>query len=154
MKLLLDTNIIVDIISEREGYTESLQLLRYCEVKFVEGWISVISVTDVMYILRNFRRSAQGKIRVNETLREHMSLREHMLTLFTILDVAVVMKSDITGAFTGGMTDYEDAVQAHCAYRIGADYIVTRNLRDFEWSPVPAISPGQALNILSGPQLS
>jgi predicted nucleic acid-binding protein len=136
MRLLLDTNIIVDIISEREGYTESLQLLRYCEAKFAEGFVSVISVTDVMYILR--KHNSQE------------ALREAMQTLLAIVYMAIILKSDIIDAFTGAMEDYEDAVQANCARRIGADYIVTRNLQDFAASPVPAVSPREALDILAG----
>jgi predicted nucleic acid-binding protein len=138
MRLLLDTNIIVDIISEREGYAESLQVLRYCEAKFAEGFISVVSIMDV---------------KPREAGRP--SLREAMQIMLIILYTAVIRKSDISGAFTGDMEDanqgsYEDAVQANCAWRIGADYIVTRNLQDFTASPVPAISPREALEMLSG----
>ncbi|GHV79850.1 DNA-binding protein [Spirochaetia bacterium] len=140
MRLLLDTNIIVDIISEREGYAESLQLLRYCETKFAEGFVSVISIMDVMYILRKHKPREAGR----------PSLREAMQIMLIILNTAVIQKSDISGAFTGDMDDYEDAVQANCAWRIGADYIVTRNLQDFTASPVPAISPRDALEMLSG----
>jgi predicted nucleic acid-binding protein len=136
MRLLLDTNIIVDIISEREGYTESLQLLKYCEVNFAEGFVSVISIMDVMYILRKYNT---GEI-----------LRTAMQSLLVILQTAVIHKSDITAAFTGAMGDYEDAVQANCAWRIGVDYIVTHNLQDFTASPVPAISPREALELLTG----
>jgi predicted nucleic-acid-binding protein len=142
MRLLLDTNIIVDVISEREGYTESLQLLRYCEVKLAEGFISVISIMDAMYILRKYN--------TREVLREAMQ------TLIAILYTAIIQKSDITGAFAGGIDDYEDAVQANCAWRIGADYIVTRNLKDFAASAVPAISPREALELVQrhkSPQL-
>jgi predicted nucleic acid-binding protein len=140
MRLLLDTNIIVDIISEREGYAESLQLLRYCEAKFAEGFISVVSIMDVMYILRKHKPREAGR----------PSLREAMQIMLIILYTAVIQKSDISGAFTGDMDDYEDAVQANCAWRIGADYIVTRNLQDFTASLVPAISPREALEMLSG----
>ena len=139
MRLLLDTNVIIDIISERDGYTPSLQLLRYCEAKFAEGFISVVSVMDIMYILRTYKPRETG----------HPTLREAMQIILTILSTAVIQKSDISSAFTGDMKDYEDAVQAHCAHRIGADYIVTHNLTDFIASPIPAVSPQRALEILS-----
>ena len=50
------------------------------------------------------------------------------------------------------MKDYEDAVQASCAERMKADYIVTHNLKDFVASSIPAISPGYALDIIEGGQ--
>jgi predicted nucleic acid-binding protein len=140
MRLLLDTNILVDIISEREGFTESLQLLRFCEAKLAEGFISVISITDVMYILRKYTAREP----------ERPALRVAVQTLLAILDTAAVLKSDIVGAFSGTMNDFEDAVQANCARWIDADYIVTRNLQDFAASPVPAVSPRKALELLTG----
>ena len=134
MKLLLDTNIVVDILSRREGYMDSLKVLKHCEIKKAAGYISAITVTDVTYILRKHIRADR--------------VREALLTLLSIVDVADVLKSDIRGAFTCGMKDFEDAVQAICARRIGADYIVTRNLKDFDASPVRAISPSGVLEVL------
>ena len=131
MKVLLDTNIIIDIISKRDGYEESLQILRGCEIKRIDGYLTTTTVTDVMYILR-----------------KHLSperLRESMQTLMTVVDVAGIRKADVLRAFSSDMKDYEDAVQAACAKRIKADYIVTRNLKDFALSPVKALSPADLL---------
>lgn len=134
MKLMLDTNVVVDILSKRDGYEDSLQLAKYCELRKVEGFISAVTVTDVMYILR-----------------KHIDpsfVRETVQTLLLIVDVASVLKSDIYSAFSNDMKDYEDAVQSSCAERMKADYIVTRNLKDFEKSDIPAISPSDALKII------
>ncbi|MDR1020808.1 MAG: PIN domain-containing protein [Synergistaceae bacterium] len=136
MKLLLDTNIVVDILSGRDGYADSLGVLKYCEVKRAEGFVSAITVTDVMYILRKL--SVLGGV------------RDAILTLTSIVDVADVSKADINGAFSCGMSDFEDAVQAMCAKRIGTDYIVTRNVKDFAGSPVQAILPDGLLRFLQG----
>jgi len=135
MKLMLDTNIVVDVLSRRDGYEESLQLVKYCELGKVEGFVSAVTVTDVMYILRKH---------IDPSL-----VREAVQTLLLIVDVANVLKSDITSAFTSDMKDYEDAVQASCAERVKADYIVTRNIKDFASSPMPAILPSTALSIIN-----
>ena len=135
MNLMLDTNIIVDILSQREGYEDSLQIIKYCELGKVEGFVSAITVTDVMYILR-----------------KHIapdSVREAVQTLLLVVDVANILKSDIVFAFMSEMKDYEDAVQSFCAERMKADFIVTRNLKDFNKSAVPAISPCEAVKIIS-----
>lgn len=134
MKLLLDTNIVVDVISKREGYSDSLQVMKYCETDHAQGYISVTTVTDVMYILR---KHASPDI-----------VRDSVQTLLSILDVADVRKSDIIAAFLSGMKDFEDAVLASCARRIKADYIVTRNFKDFAKSSVPAILPSDILKLL------
>ena len=134
MKVLLDTNIIIDIITKRSGYEESLQILRFCEIGRIEGFVSAITVTDVMYILR-----------------KHISpekVRDSARTLTALVDVAGILKSDIVFAFSSDMADFEDAVQASCAERIKANYIITRNLKDFKNSTVPAITPTSALALL------
>lgn len=134
MKLLLDTNIVVDIISRRAGYAESLNVLKYCEVRKAEGVVSTATVLDVMYILRKHIEPAEVKNAVR--------------TFIAIVDVVDVRKADVLSAFDGEMADYEDAVQAMCAKRNNADYIVTRNKSDFAKSPVPALSPNEILPLL------
>ena len=69
----------------------------------------------------------------------------NMLRLF---EVVPVEKADFYQATMLGMSDYEDAVQAVCAAKIGADYVVTRNEADFATSPVPAWAPSKVLALL------
>jgi len=133
MKLMFDTNIIVDVLSKRNGYEESLQLIKLCELGKAEGFVSAVTVTDIMYILRKH---------VSPSL-----VRNAVQTLLLIVDVANVLKSDIQSAFLSEMKDFEDAVQSSCAQRMKADYIVTHKLKDFEKSVIPAISPSEALRI-------
>jgi predicted nucleic acid-binding protein len=134
MKVLLDTNIIVDILSRRAGYISSLQIFKRCENKQIEGYISTITITDVVYILRKY--STPDKI------------REALQNTTNIVDIADITKLDITKAFASAMRDFEDAVQAACAKRIGVNYIVTHNCKDFVGSPVPAILPEEFLGKL------
>ena len=135
MILLLDTNIIVDIISMREGYSDSLNLIRYCEIGIVKGYVTATTVTDLMYILRKHI--------------EPGGVREAVHTLLYIVDVVSVLKRDIVSAFKSIINDYEDAIQPICAERIKADYIVTHNLKDFKNSILPAISPNDILRIIA-----
>lgn len=128
MKLLIDTNIILDVLMKRTNFYESSShVLKFCEVKKAEGFVSAASVTDIHYLLRKATPPEQT--------------RETIKTLLAIIDVASVTKADIQNAFSYNMNDYEDAVQAACAKRIGAEYIVTRNAKDFVSSPVKAIAP-------------
>ena len=136
MKLLLDTNIIIDVLTKREGYIASLSLIKHCELGKAEGLVSASTVTDIVYILRKHLLPSE--------------MRTALQTLFLIVDIASVLKGDIAAAFLSEVRDFEDAVQSACALRIGAGYIVTRNPKDFENSPVPAISPEKMLDILCG----
>jgi len=133
MKILLDTNIVVDVLSRRGGYEESLQVLRYCEMRKVEGIASTATIMDVMYIMR--KHMDAGK------------MRDAVRTFLTLVDVVEIRESDILAALDSEMSDFEDAVQAFCSKRNRADYIVTRNKKDFTYSPVPALLPGEMLSL-------
>lgn len=135
MKLLLDTNIVVDIISRRSGYEESLNVLRCCELLKADGCITTATVMDVMYILRKHIEPA--------------GVKEAVRTFLAIVSVIEIRESDIHAAFDSDMNDFEDAVQAFCAKRNKMDYVVTRNKKDFAMSPVLAILPDEALQLLA-----
>ena len=135
MRLLIDTNVVIDVLAKRaDFYLDSLEVLHYCEVNKTEGFVSATSVTDIMYILRKHLEP------------EH--LQETVKTMLTVVSVADVTKGDINNAFDLDMSDYEDAVQASCAKRIRADYIVTRNVKDFKNSPIQAVTPTELKIIL------
>jgi len=136
MKLFLDTNILVDVISMRDGFEDSLNLIRCCELGMADGLVSATSVTDIMYILRKHI--------------EPSGVREAVRTLLMVVDVADVLKSDISSAFLSDINDFEDAVQSSCAERIKAEYIITHNLKDFDKSSIPAILPSEALSKIMG----
>ena len=134
--VLLDTNIAMDIITKREGYEDSLMVLKYCELGQVKGILSALTVADLMYILRKHIPPSQ----VSETVQ----------TLLLVADMADILKSDMMYAFSSGMKDFEDAVQAACSKRIKADYIITKNIKDFKGSDVPALLPKDFLKMLRG----
>lgn len=66
--------------------------------------------------------------------------------LMLIFDIAELKADDLRKAAKMKTADYEDAVQICCAKRINADFIVTRNIRDFASSPVPAVKPSEHLD--------
>ena len=62
-------------------------------------------------------------------------------TILSFVKIADVTAEDIRSASSLDMSDFEDAVIASVAARIGADHIVTRNVKDFAASPVKAVLP-------------
>ncbi len=133
MKILLDTNVIIDNLAQRDG-GESLELLTLCECGVLEGIITTVTLMDVMYIMRKNISAAE--------------LREAAKMLMQVVDVIPALKSDIKAALFGDIPDFEDAVQASCAARIKAELIVTRNIKHFNGSSVPAILPSELLEVL------
>lgn len=129
MKALIDTNIIIDVLAKREPFlAASAQILRLSETGKIRAFITASSVTDIVYILRRY-------------IADKSILARTMQNLLSIVDVVDTLKSDIQKAFELDFNDYEDALQARCAKRIKADYIITRNPTDFAGSPVPSLTP-------------
>lgn len=75
-------------------------------------------------------------------------LYEVMRELRTMIDVVSTGASAIDWALQQGNRDFEDAVQYYAAMQCDAEYIVTRNERDYPYSEIPAISPTEFLRIM------
>lgn len=132
MKVLIDTNVILDVLCNRSEFVEdSSRVWKYCEVNQIEGYVSALSVPNIVYILRK-----------ELTPQKTQQLIQQILMIFEVID----LKSfDLKNAAEMLSSDFEDAVQMCCANRIKADYIVTRNIRDFKESKVPALKPSEFL---------
>lgn len=135
MKVLIDTNILLDVLTERDGFwEESLAIWNLCRDEKLSGFISALSIPNIIYIMRK-----------SLTPEKTDDLIRKMSVLFKIVDLKA---SDITEAAQMLVHDFEDGVQMSTAKRIQADYIVTRNTRDFLSSDVPCIEPAEMLKIL------
>ena len=133
MKVLIDTNIILDVLCKRpDFYEDSAKIFKLCEVKKISGVISALSIPNIMYILRK-------ELDADKT-------REILDSLMLIFSVADLKADDLKKAADMRFKDYEDAIQSACATRIKANYIVTRYIKDFSESKVTAIKPAELLD--------
>lgn len=138
MNVLIDTNVVLDSLATRvpfAGAAEKVVLLAANHE--INACITASSVTDIHYLLKKHLRDG-GACR--QVLRKTLSI-------FKILDVTGL---DCRQALDLPMPDFEDAILAVCGKRHQMDYIITRNLKDFDRSPVRAISPNQFLSDFLG----
>lgn len=136
MDLLLDACIILDHIGRREPFYELSR--RACLLGVVgeaSTFITSNMVTDLYYLLRKDYGSSTAQQMIEEDLG--------------FLEVISVTADDVAQALSLRWSDFEDCLVACCAEKAGIDYIVTRNLRDYRTSPVPAISPEQLFEMLA-----
>ena len=128
MKLLIDTNILLDVMMGREEhYEKSATIWRGCEAGLFTGFVSVLTAANIMYIMRRQMDP--------ETISDVIQKLE-LIFRFTELTPA-----DLRKAAEMQWRDFEDAIQSVTARRVRADYIITRNTRDYSDSPVQAITP-------------
>ncbi len=132
MRVLIDTNIIIDVLANREGFSEpASQLFKLCEVGKVQGTIYALTIANIVYIMRK------------ELAREQ--IKDVIAKLSAIFTIADMKGDDFKKAAALPMDDFEDALQSVCAARLKADFIVTRNLKDFKGSKVMAIKPSELI---------
>ena len=137
MKILVDTNIIIDALTGREPFRESAEQIFMLAANVIEHmYITAGSATDIYYLMRkHLHNTEQAKDTVSK-----------LYQLFGILDVTA---KDCHDALLSDMKDYEDAVISCCAKRNQMDYIVTRNIKDYEKSKVKALLPDDFIKLVS-----
>jgi predicted nucleic acid-binding protein len=126
MRLLIDINVLLDVALARPGAPESARLLGACGRRH-EGWLAWHSLATLAYLIERQQSSISG--------------RDFIRSMLVWADVAKTGRADALAALELPMRDFEDALQAAAAMACGAQFIITRNERDFKTSPVPALSP-------------
>ncbi len=136
MKILINTNIVLDFLLQREPFfPDAARLFQAIGQSQVNGYITATTLTDIFYLAR---RHTQGL----EKARQAVSL------VLTALDICAVDRPVLEAAFTSELTDFEDAVQIFSALAQNLDAIVTRNVKDFRSSPLPIYAPADLLRQL------
>ena len=129
MKLLIDGNILLDVLQRRTPYFKDS--VGIWKTKQVEGYVSALTFANLVYVMRKELDAEK----INEILKQ-LSL----IFIFENLNV-----SDMSSAAEMQWDDFEDAIQSATAKRIHADYIITRNERDFRESDVTALTATEFL---------
>ena len=132
MVLLIDTNIVLDVLLNRlEFVKDSSMIWKLCETEQAKGYISTLTYANMMYIMRKQLTPDQ----IEDVYRKLNLIFEFADFSPAVLDRAVNMK----------WKDFEDAVHSATAEHVHADYIITRNLKDFAKSKVMAFTPSELL---------
>lgn len=125
-KVVLDTNIMVDFLNERELYYEKARLLMLCgRVGEITLCMSASQATDLIYILSNGGRASE----LPEVLEKMRGLR-------TFVEVLPIGDREVDRMLSTSWKDPEDALLFETALQAKADFIITRNQTDFESSLV------------------
>lgn len=136
MKVLIDTNIAIDLLANRGEFAEpAAQLFKLCEVGKVQGYIYALSVANIVYIMRKEMDRSQIDAIITK--------------LGSIITIADMKGDDLRKAAALPIPGFEDALQSVCASRLKADFIITRNLKDFKNSKVMAIKPTELIERVS-----
>jgi len=135
-QVLFDLNIILDVLQERKGFYDlSARLMARAEKCSIQGWLAAHSVTTLFYLLAKDKSADHARVTLTSLLQ--------------FLRIAPVDQNTIEQALNLPYRDFEDAVQVMAALQVRADYLVTRNVRDFQPAPMEVIQPVELLAVLT-----
>ncbi|MCY3966358.1 MAG: PIN domain-containing protein [Acidobacteria bacterium] len=130
--MLLDTDVLIDVALDRRPHSEaSTELLERIERSSRRVFVAWHSLSNFYYLVTSERGARDA--------------RDFIAELIRFVAVAPADTATLRYAISVPMTDFEDAMQVAAARACGAEHIVTRNVRDFRLSPIPAVTPREAL---------
>ena len=133
MKVLLDTNIVLDYLGANQGFSDDAEkLFELAEKRQDIKLVSSSGITDIIYVLRRAVKDRDILKRKFESFRKRISILS-------------VTEADIDKAFSRDWKDFEDAVQYTVAESNNVDCIITRNQKDYEEDRIPAYTPQEFL---------
>jgi len=134
--LFLDTNVIIDVLADRQPFSEpASKLFNYAEKGKINLFVSALSYSNIYYIIRK-----------NCTHKQMLSLLRDLEALTETLDVT---KQVISKSLSGDFKDFEDAIQYNTAIaNKKTEAIVTRNVKDYKNSKLPILMPDEAVGII------
>ena len=137
MKLLIDTNVVLDVLLKREPFYEAAaDVLKLTQRDDVREYISASAVTDIYYI-------------AHRQLKDKAAVKELLKRLLMVVSVAAVSEREIVSALDLAWSDFEDSVQYSVALLNEMDGLVTRNPTDYVDVDIAIWEPKQILQKLS-----
>jgi predicted nucleic acid-binding protein len=136
-KIMIDINIIMDFLFKRSGHEEVAEALSLCIKNNIELFICAHELTTLFYFL-------------DKEVKDKIKIRRVLTIIMNHFDIIEVNKGILYDAVYSRMDDFEDAVIDVSSNKNGIDYIVTRNMKDFDESITKAITVEEMINLLKG----
>lgn len=127
IKAIIDTNVLIDLLLERDGYQDAATILLHQKEQKCSLYLSSLTMANIAYILR---KKFKG-----------IALYNALNKLKTFFSVVGLTADNVESALMLQAADFEDALQYFSATNIQADVIVTRNEKDFCFSQISIMSP-------------
>jgi len=136
LRILFDTNIILDVLLNRKKFVElSSNLVGMVESKKIEGYLCATTITTLDYLIAKAINRKQANIEIKK-----------LLTIFNIADVnSTVLELSVNSAFA----DFEDAVQYYSGECCKVEGLVTRNTKDYKNTNLPIYTPDELWGIVT-----
>ncbi len=136
MKVLIDTNVIIDALTSREPWNKSAETIFIMAANhMMDLFITASSATDIYYLVRKH-------------LHNENHAKQIMGKLYSLVGILPVSSTECIDALGSPIVDYEDAVIERVSAKADMDYIITRNVNDYQLGMVKAILPDDFISLM------
>lgn len=136
MKVLIDTNVIIDALTSREPWNESAEKIFIMAANhIIDMYITASSATDIYYLVRKYLHSTE-------------QAKQIMKKLYSFVGILTVSEAECIDALASAISDYEDAVVERVSAKADIDYIITRNMKDYLQGMVKTILPNDFILLM------
>ena len=136
MRVMIDTNVILDVLLKRSPFYEAaIEVLKLSVREDIQEFVSASAITDIYYI-------------AYKNMRDKAVVRELLKKLLLIVSVAGVSEEEIQKALELGWKDFEDSVQYSVALLNEMNGLITRNVKDYSSSEIQVWEPNQFLELV------
>jgi predicted nucleic acid-binding protein len=131
--LFIDTDVIIDFLIDRKPYSrEAAIIFTLIDQKKLKGYASSLTFSNLYYVLRK--------------VEPHKKVLNKLDSISKMLTILNVCEQNILNALESGFTDFEDSIQYFCALDCKkVEVIITRNTKDYKYSSLPIMTPGDFL---------
>ena len=137
MRVLLDTNVVLDVLLARRPFVVAAsELFGLAEHSRIEGLLCATTITTVDYLLMQAIPRAEAQ----QALRK----------LLALFEIAPVNRAVLEEALMSKLTGFEDAVLDQAGRLAGAEVVVTRNQKDFRHASLRIVGPDEFLSSFQG----
>jgi len=133
--VMIDLNVILDVLQKRDPFYEaSASLLSAVETGRIQGYMAAHSITTLFYLIQKGKSPAEARATITNLLQ--------------FLKIAPIDQTTIEQSLNLDYRDFEDAVQMMSAVQCRVDYLITRNIKDYQPALLPVIQPVDFLGTL------
>jgi len=135
VRILVDTNVVLDLLLDRRPFSESAAVL-FSEIARgnVVGYLGATTITTIHYLAVKSVGSATAD--------------RHIRELLSLFEIAPVTRTILENALHAAFPDFEDAVLHAAAQHVGANFMVTRDATGFGKAAIPVFTPDEILKVL------
>ena len=127
MKTLIDTNVIVDALTSREPWKDSAEkIFLMIANQVMDAYITASSAAEIYYLARKYLHSTE-------------QAKQVMGKLYFLMGILAVTRIECVDALASAVSDYEDAVIERTTVKADMDYIITKNVKDYQEGMVKAV---------------